>query len=128
VSLGNIMRAGLVIETLTHLAFALTRHLWVALAIMFVFGAHAFIWGTTSRVVRQRAVPTGLQGRVGSVYLLGVFGGMVVGGLVGGLVAGAWGVLATFWFGFTGSALLVVAIWRELPHIAHADAAALADP
>ncbi|MDV3222857.1 MFS transporter [Intrasporangium sp.] len=128
VSLGNIMRGGLVIETLTHLAFALTRHLWVALVIMFVFGAHAFIWGTTSRAVRQRAVPTGLQGRVGSVYLLGVFGGMVVGGLVGGVVAGAWGVLATFWFGFAGSALLVVAIWQQLPHIAHADAEALADP
>jgi predicted MFS family arabinose efflux permease len=128
VSLGNVLRAGLVIETLTHLAFALTRQLWVALGIMFIFGAHAFIWGTTSRTVRQRAVPTGLQGRVGSVYLLGVFGGIVVGGLVGGAIAGAWGVLATFWFGFAGSALLVVAIWGQLPHIAHADAEALADP
>jgi len=29
-SLGNIMRAGLIIETLTHLAFALTTHPWVA--------------------------------------------------------------------------------------------------
>jgi MFS family permease len=128
VSLGNVLRAGLVIETLTHLAFALTRQLWVALGIMFIFGAHAFIWGTTSRTVRQRAVPTGLQGRVGSVYLLGVFGGIVVGGLVGGAIAGAWGVLATFWFGFAGSALLVLAIWGQLPHIAHADAEALADP
>lgn len=128
VSLGNIMRAGLILETFTHLALAMTRHLWVALAILFVFGAHAFVWGTTSHTVRQRAVPTRLQGRVGSVYLLGVFAGMVLGGVVGGLVAGAWGVIATFWFGFAGSALLVVAIWHQLPHIAHADAEALVDP
>ena len=38
----------------------------VALAIFFVFGAHAFVWGTTSVTVRQRAVPTELQGRVGA--------------------------------------------------------------
>lgn len=127
VSLGNIMRAGLVIETLTHLAFVLTRELWLALVIMFVFGAHAFVWGTTSTTVRQRAVPLELQGRVSSVYLLGVFGGIVVGGAMGGLIAAQWGVLATFWFAFVGSALLVVAIWRQLPHIAHADEEALAD-
>ena len=39
------MRIGLVIETLTHLALALTTTPWVALAIFFVFGAHAFVWG-----------------------------------------------------------------------------------
>ena len=79
VSLGNIMRVGLIIETLTHLALALTTRPAVALAIFFVFGAHAFVWGTTSITVRQRAVPTELQGRVGSVNLVGVYGGLVVG-------------------------------------------------
>jgi MFS family permease len=48
VSLGNIMRAGLIIETFTHLALALTTVPAVAMAIMVVFGAHAFVWGTTS--------------------------------------------------------------------------------
>ena len=48
VSLGNIMRVGLIIETLTHLGLAVTTSPWVALAIFFVFGAHAFVWGTTS--------------------------------------------------------------------------------
>ena len=51
------MRIGLVIETLTHLALALTTSPWVAMPVFFVFGAHAFIWGTTSVTVRQRAVP-----------------------------------------------------------------------
>src|SRR5437773_8889556 len=46
---------GLIIETLTHLALAVTTSPWVASVIFFVFGAHAFIWGTTSITVRQRA-------------------------------------------------------------------------
>lgn len=121
VSLGNIMRIGLIIETLTHLGLALTTSPAVAMAIFFVFGAHAFIWGTTSITVRQRAVPDALQGRVGSVNTVGVFGGLVVGSGVGGLLARQFDVTAPFWFGFGGSALFVVLIWRELRHIAHAD-------
>lgn len=120
VSLGNLMRAGLIIETVTHLALALTDELWIALVILVVFGAHAFVWGTTARSVRQRAVPNELQGRVGSTYLLGVQGGIVVGSALGGFIADGWGVLAPFWFAFGGSALLVVLIWPQLPHIAHA--------
>jgi MFS family permease len=120
-SLGNIMRVGLLIETFTHLGLALTTEPWVAMAIMVVFGAHAFVWGTTSRTVRMRAVPTELQGRVGSLYLIGVFGGIVVGQGVGGLVAQVWGVTGPFWFAFVGSALILVLIWRQLAHIAHED-------
>ena len=45
VRLGVIMRGGLIIETLTHLALALTRWAWFALIVFVIFGAHAFIWG-----------------------------------------------------------------------------------
>ncbi|MCZ2803567.1 MFS transporter [Modestobacter sp. VKM Ac-2983] len=121
VSLGDLMRIGLVVETLTHLALALTTSAWVALPVFFVFGAHAFIWGTTSVAVRQRAVPAALQGRVGSVNVVGVYGGLVVGSGLGGVLAQHWGVTAPFWFAFAGSAVFVVLIWRSLRHIAHAD-------
>ncbi|CAN5499550.1 MFS transporter [soil metagenome] len=120
-SLGNLMRVGLIVETLTHLGLALTTSPAVALPIFFVFGAHAFVWGTTSITVRQRAVPTALQGRVGAVYLVGVFGGLVFGSGIGGLLAQHWGLAAPFWFAFAGSAVFVVLIWRQLSHIAHAD-------
>lgn len=123
VSLGNIMRAGLIIETLTHLGLALTTSPWIASAIFFIFGAHAFIWGTTSMTVRQRAVPTQLLGRVGSVNTISVFGGLVVGSALGGLLGSRFGVTVPFWFAFAGSALFVVALWRQLRHIAHADEA-----
>lgn len=124
-SLASIMRVGLLIETLTHLGLALTTTPWVAMAIMFVFGAHAFIWGTTSRTVRMRAVPMELQGRVGSLYAIGVFGGIVAGQALGGVIAGIWGITGPFWFAFVGSAVLLALIWRELAHIAHDDEEAL---
>jgi predicted MFS family arabinose efflux permease len=119
-SLAAIMRIGLVIETFTHLALALTRQPWIALLVMVVFGAHAFVWGTTSATIRQRAVPGELLGRVTSVYMIGVVGGMVLGTALGGVLADVWGLTAPFWFGFAGSALLVGLLWRELGHIAHA--------
>jgi predicted MFS family arabinose efflux permease len=119
VSLGNIMRAGLIIETLTHLGLALTTIPAVALSIMVVFGAHAFIWGTTAVSVRQRAVPEDLQGRVSSVNSIGVYGGLVVGAALGGPIATHYGITGPFWFGFIGSALFVAVMWREFTHIAH---------
>ncbi len=121
VSLGDVMRIGLIVETLTHLSLALTTQPAVAMGIFFVFGAHAFIWGTTSIAVRQRAVPIDLQGRVGSVNGIGVYGGLVLGAAVGGAIARRWGVTAPFWFAFVGSAVFVVVIWRQLAHIAHDD-------
>ena len=119
-SLATLMRIGLVIETLTHLAFAVTTTAWVAMVVVFVFGAHAFVWATSSRTVRMRAVPLGLQGRVGSLYAMGVFGGILLGQLVGGLIARAWGVTGPSWFGFVGSTVILALIWRQLTHIAHA--------
>jgi predicted MFS family arabinose efflux permease len=121
VSLGNVMRIGLIIETLTHLALALTTSRWLASAIFFLFGAHAFIWGTTSLTIRQREVPTELQGRVTGVNTMGVYGGLVLGSMIGGGLASRYGVTAPFWFAFAGSAVFVVLLWREFARIAHAD-------
>lgn len=121
VSLGALMRIGLIIETFTHLGLALTHSPWVAGGIFLAFGAHAFIWGTTSVTVRQRAVPRELQGRVGSVYTVCVYAGLVVGSLIGGVLATRFGVAAPFWFAFAGSAVFVVLLWRQLMLIAHDD-------
>ncbi|HEX2221096.1 MAG TPA: MFS transporter, partial [Candidatus Limnocylindria bacterium] len=127
--LGDIMRVGLLIETGTHLSLALTTSPAVALVTLVVFGAHAFVWGTTSTVVRQRAVPNALLGRVTGVYRVGLVGGLVIGAPIGGLLARTFGITAPFWFAFIGSAALVVLLWRELLHIAHtADPAAAHAP
>ena len=118
-SLADIMRVGLLIETGTHLMLALTTSAAVALATLVVFGAHAFVWGTTSNVVRQRAVPDELLGRVGGVYRVAIMGGLVVGTPIGGLLARTFGITGPFWFGFVGSALLVTVLWRQFEHIVH---------
>jgi MFS family permease len=122
-ALGDIMRVGLLIETFTHLAFAITTSPPVALGIMFLFGAHAFIWGTTATTIRQRSVPNELMGRVGGVYRVAILGGMVIGTPLGGLLATAFGITAPFWFGFIGSAILVVLLWGQFSHIAHGEPA-----
>jgi predicted MFS family arabinose efflux permease len=119
-SLADLMRVGLLIETGTHLVLALTTSPQVALGTLVVFGAHAFVWGTTSTVVRQRAVPDTLMGRVGSVYRIAIMGGIVIGTPIGGLLARQFGITAPFWFGFVGSALLVAILWRQFAKIVHA--------
>ncbi len=102
VPLATLMRAVLLAEVLFHLAMALTTSPWAAYPLMFFFGAYAFVWGTLSNAVRQRAVPTEFQGRVGSVYMICVMGGMLVGSFLGGLIASQWGVTAPWWFAFAG--------------------------
>jgi len=119
-ALGDIMRTGLIIETLTHLSLAITTSWVVALATLVVFGAHAFVWGTTSEVVRQRAVPDEVLGRVTGVYRVANIGGLVIGTVIGGLLARAYGITAPFWFGFIGSALLVAVLWPHFDNIVHA--------
>jgi predicted MFS family arabinose efflux permease len=121
IPLATLMRGCLTLEVLMHLGLALNRLPWVAMIIMFGFGAYSFVWGTVSQTVRQRAVPTEYQGRVGSVYLVGVFGGLVIGQALGGAIADRWGLAAPFWFAFVGSAVTLLLIWRSLGHIAHAD-------
>ena len=100
------------IETFTYLALALLRSPILAAAVMFTFGVHAAVWGSTSMTVRQRAVPGHLLGRVNSVYMLGSVGAIAVGTLVGGALAERWGVTAPLWFTFIGSAVITAMMWR----------------
>lgn len=120
VSFATLMRVCLSLEVLMHLAFALTTSAAVAFVIMFGFGAYAFIWGTISTTVRQRLVPLELQGRIASVNMVGVFGGLVIGQFIGGLLAQAWGLTAPWWFAFAGSAITLLLVWRSISHIAAA--------
>jgi predicted MFS family arabinose efflux permease len=47
-------------------------------------------------------------------------GGLVIGTPLGGLLASVYGITAPFWFGFIGSAILVVVLWRQFDLIVHA--------
>ncbi|MGL5818380.1 MAG: MFS transporter [Phycicoccus sp.] len=121
VPLARLMKVCLTLEVLMHLALALTTVPLIAYVVMFGFGAYAFVWGSLSNAVRQRATPEDLQGRVGSVYWLGLTLGLIVGQLVGGTLADRFGASAPFWFAFAGSGITLTLVWRQLDHIAHAD-------
>ena len=116
------MRTCLSLEVLTHLTLALTTSSGLAICVMVVFGAYAFVWGTVSQTVRQRAVPQDYQGRIAGVYLVALFLGLVLGQTLGGPIAQRWGLTAPFWFAFAGSAVTLALVWRQLAQIAHADA------
>lgn len=119
-SFKTLMRVVLSAEVLMHLAFALTTSAAVAFVIMFAFGAYAFVWGTISTTVRQRLVPHELQGRIASVNMVGVFGGLVIGQALGGVIAQVWGLTGPWWFAFVGAALTLLLVWRPIAHIAAA--------
>ncbi len=119
VSASTLMRMCLLAEVATHLALALTTTLWPALVVMFFFGLYAFVWGSLGSALRQRAVPDELQGRVGSVYVLGIYVGLIVGQGLGGFIATHWGLAAPFWFAFGGSALTLALLWRQLDNVVH---------
>jgi MFS family permease len=70
-------------------------------------------------------VPTELQGRVGSAYRVGVYGGIVLGNLLGGLLAQHYGILAPYWVGFVVTGVFLALIWRQLKLVVHADEEAL---
>ena len=127
-ALGTLMKICLVLEVFLHLSLALNHSIWVAYLILFVFGCYAFVWGTLSSAVRQRAVPMHFQGRVASVYLVGVFAGMVVGQLAGGLIARQWGLTAPYWVAFAATGVFLVVVWPWLKLIEHADEEALSAP
>lgn len=128
VSFATLMRIVLSLEVLMHLSFALTTTGWVALVIMFFFGAYAFVWGTISTTVRQRLVPAELQGRVASVNMVGVFGGMVIGQALGGVIAQVWGLTAPWWFAFVGAALTLLLVWKPISQIVSAKPVAETGP
>jgi predicted MFS family arabinose efflux permease len=120
--LATVMRTCLLLEVFTHLGLALAPSGGVALMIMVLFGAYAFVWAAVSTTVRQRATPTALQGRVGSVYMVAVVGGLVIGQALGGVIASRWGLTAPFWFAFVGAGMTLALVWRQLSYVAHAEA------
>ncbi|WP_248240489.1 MFS transporter [Microbacterium kunmingense] len=124
----TLMRVCLTCEVLMHLAFALTTAPAIAFVIMFGFGLYAFVWGTISTTVRQRLVPMALQGRIASVNMVGVFGGLVIGQFLGGVIAQIWGPTGPWWFAFAGSAVTLALVWRSISHIAAAPPALGATP
>ncbi|QGN47621.1 MFS transporter [Micromonospora sp. WMMD558] len=109
-----VLRAGLVIEVVTHVILATTTTPWVAAVILVTFSIHAMVWGITVASVRQRTVPEHLRGRVGSVYALLDLGGAAVGSLLGGLFASVWEITTPFWIAAVVMTVVTTLAWHRL--------------
>lgn len=109
-----VLRAGLAIEVVTHVTLAVTTTPWAVAVILVVFSIHTMVWGVIVASIRQRAVPSHLLGRVGSVYALLDLGGAALGSLLGGLFASAWEITAPFWIAAVVMAVIAVFAWRPL--------------
>lgn len=117
---GVLLRAGLVVEVVTHTTLAITTTPLVAAAILIVFGIHTVVWGVIVVTLRQRVVPQNLLGRVGSVYALLDVGGAALGSLLGGMLAHVWGLTTPFWIAAAVMTLIATAAWRPLRQAAAA--------
>ncbi len=115
--MATLLRAGLVIETTTHMSLALSQHWLQAGITMLVFGCHATIWGSVALTTRQQSTPIDLMGRVNSVYVLFAVGGAALGALLGGAIAQQFSVVATFWVAFAGMVVTTVAVWRPVVQV-----------
>jgi predicted MFS family arabinose efflux permease len=109
----TLLRAGLLIETFTHVVLAVATQVWVAAAVLILFGVHTMVWGSVAATVYQQAVPDELLGRVGSVRLLLDLGGAAIGTITGGLIAQSVGLTIPFWI--AAAVMLVVAGWAWRP-------------
>ncbi|ACU35916.1 MFS transporter [Actinosynnema pretiosum subsp. pretiosum] len=109
-----LLRAGLVVETVAHVALALVRAFPAAIAVLVVFGAHSVLWGTITRTARARVVPDRLRRSVNGAFLLFSSGGAALGAIQGGLVARAFGVTGPLWVAAVVVGLLSALTWQLL--------------
>ena len=95
------------------LALSAARHVWVAVALLFVTGFSGLILVASCNTRLQLAAPDALRGRMMSLYTL-VWGGVFpIGAFYVGAISEAWGVSTAFLVqgiaGLTG--LAAVALW-----------------
>jgi MFS family permease len=95
----------LLLGMLSYVGIALTGSVPVVAIMLVVNGVHLVLWNVTTLSLRQAEIPNELLGRVNGAYRFLAMVGLTSGTLVGGVVAGAFGLVAPFWF---AAALLTV--------------------
>ncbi|HEV8560362.1 MAG TPA: MFS transporter [Actinophytocola sp.] len=114
---GRTLRAGLIIETLSQLALALTTNVIVAGAVLAVLSLHLTVWSTLTASLRQSLAPPDMLGRIHSAYRFLSTAGMLLGAALGGIVANSFGLTAPFWLGTAGATALTLFAWRPLSDV-----------
>jgi MFS family permease len=99
------------------IAFALSRNLYLSLALLVVVGFGFIIQNTTSNTLVQMIVPDSLRGRVMSVYSLMFLGTMPFGSLMAGSLAQIYGTSLTIIFGAGVTLLFAIFVVIFIPQV-----------
>jgi MFS family permease len=91
------------------IAFAASRDLWLSSLLLFLTGAALMIVFSTITSLVQLTAPNEMRGRVMSIFMLALRGGMPVGSLVSGYLA-TW-IGAPLVISINGGLLIVVAVY-----------------
>ena len=98
------------------LSLAATRHVWMAVPLLFVTGYFGIMLMASCNTSMQLRAPDALRGRVMSLYTWVSGGIFPIGALLVGTISQWWGVSAAFlWNGVLGLAVLTMIMlwWRR---------------
>lgn len=119
---GGSIFVGNLLSALGYLGIALSREA-VVVGVMLTLASYANMVGNVMvSALRQGVIPDHLLGRVTSAYRMVALGALPLGAAFGGLVARELGVLAPFWAGAVGMAVLAVGLLPVFTNRAFADA------
>lgn len=115
VGLGWRMAQAAMVFGAALIAFAVSRNLWLSLAVLPLTGVGFIITIAATNTVVQTVVPEALRGRVMSFYTMAFLGTAPIGSLMAGLAAERIGAPATIAIG--GAACFAGGVWfyRTLP-------------
>jgi MFS family permease len=85
--------------SLALVGFALSRHLWLSLLLLFIIGFGLMVQMASSNTILQTIVDDDKRGRVMSFYVMGVMGTTPIGSLLAGVAAGRLGTPETLIIG-----------------------------
>ncbi len=115
VGLGQTVTTAVVAFGLGCVLLALSRSLWLSMALMAVTGYGLMYQVVATNTIVQTIVDDDKRGRVMSFYTIALAGSGPIGSLLGGALAARIGVEATFMMGGVACVLMALWFWRQLP-------------
>jgi MFS family permease len=113
--LGRIILAAVTLFGLSLVAFGLSRHEWLSLAVLVAAGFGMMVHMASSNTILQTIVDEDKRGRVMSFYAMAFMGSVPLGSLLSGALAARIGAPATVVLGGIASLFGAAAFARALP-------------
>ncbi|MFH8569811.1 MFS transporter [Streptomyces sp. NPDC017993] len=113
----TLLPAGL-LQTAVLVAFGTLRSLWVAAALLGLFGFASMVWNVLETTLLQQRSPAAMLGRISAAFRTVSLAGTPLGALLGGAAAAAWGANVP---ALLAAALLGLGVVTLIPVLQSAD-------